>query len=187
MEFLKIDVTFETFMESKKLARAGVPGGKQGCWIWYSGSQLVDLQIGDGVGGRILSIRNPISKGIKPSQINNGKAKRSKPLSHQVVIFSAIVVPGVLLLLCCAGFICCRRTNIKKVQAINSIMDVFRKTEKYSLNGLIINFNLFKLLLNEFIVCLLMKGLIDRNFTVCITWFGNHSSDIWTIHIRIVD
>ncbi|GKA32429.1 G-type lectin S-receptor-like serine/threonine-protein kinase [Tanacetum coccineum] len=89
MEFLKIDVTFETFMESKseleckekclgldccqaysysavgneELARSGVPGGKQGCWIWYSGSQLVDLQIGEGVGGRILSIRNPISKG----------------------------------------------------------------------------------------------------------------------------
>ncbi|PWA88964.1 S-locus glycoprotein domain-containing protein [Artemisia annua] len=141
MEIVKIDVTFETFMESKseleckekclgldccqaysysavgneELARVGVPGGKQGCWIWYSGSQLVDLQVSDGAGGRILSIRNPISKGIKPPQIANGKAKRSKP-SHQLVIFSAIVVPGVLLLLCCAGFICCRRMNIKKVK-----------------------------------------------------------------------
>ncbi|PWA36260.1 Apple-like protein [Artemisia annua] len=89
MEIVKIDVTFETFMESKseleckekclgldccqaysysavgneELARVGVPGGKQGCWIWYSGSQLVDLQVSDGAGGRILSIRNPISKG----------------------------------------------------------------------------------------------------------------------------
>lgn len=90
MEIMKIDVTFQTFLESKsepeckekclgldccqaysyngvgnqELVLAGVPGGKQGCWIWSSGSQLVDIQIGDGVStGHILSIRNPISIG----------------------------------------------------------------------------------------------------------------------------
>nr|GFC55827.1 hypothetical protein [Tanacetum cinerariifolium] len=44
---------------------------------------------------------------------------------------------------------------------INSSIDVFRKTEKNSLNSLIIIFNLLEFLVGEFIVCLQMKGL-DR-------------------------
>lgn len=89
MEIMKIDVTFATFLESRsaseckekclgldccqaysyndvgnpELVRVGVPGGKQGCWIWSSGSYLVDVQVGDGVTGVEVFIRNPISKG----------------------------------------------------------------------------------------------------------------------------
>ncbi|GKC54800.1 G-type lectin S-receptor-like serine/threonine-protein kinase, partial [Tanacetum coccineum] len=70
MEIVNIDVIFATFMESnseleckekclgldccqaysysavgnEELARAGVPGGKQGCWIWSLVTQLLDLQ-----------------------------------------------------------------------------------------------------------------------------------------------
>ncbi|KAK1413089.1 hypothetical protein QVD17_34840 [Tagetes erecta] len=89
MEIMKIDVTFQTFLESRseaeckekclgldccqaysynnvrndELVQAGVPGGKQGCWIWSAGSQLVDVQIGKGVSGHIIYIRNPVSIG----------------------------------------------------------------------------------------------------------------------------
>ncbi|KAL8229476.1 hypothetical protein R6Q57_014376 [Mikania cordata] len=89
IQIMKIDVTFQTFLESRsepeckdkclgldccqaysyngvenqELVLAGVPGGKQGCWIWSSGSQLVDVQIGEGVSDHIISIRNPVSLG----------------------------------------------------------------------------------------------------------------------------
>ncbi|KAK9065157.1 hypothetical protein SSX86_016540 [Deinandra increscens subsp. villosa] len=143
MEIMKIDVTFQTFLESRsepeckekclgldccqayayngvgnqELVLAGVPGGKQGCWIWSSGSQLVDVQIGDGVSGRKISIRNPVSVGIKSPQIGDGNGKRSKSISPKLlIILSAIGIP-VLLLLCCIGLICYkRRINIKKVK-----------------------------------------------------------------------
>ncbi|KVI04195.1 Apple-like protein [Cynara cardunculus var. scolymus] len=135
MMIMKIDVTFQTFLESRneqeckekclgldccqaysynavgnpELVLAGVPGGKQGCWIWSSGSQLVDIQIGDDTSGHIVAIRNPVS-------VANITAKRTKPISPEVIILSAIVIPG-LLLLCCIGFICYRRRiNIKKGQ-----------------------------------------------------------------------
>nr|GFA46806.1 hypothetical protein [Tanacetum cinerariifolium] len=74
---------------------------------------------------------------------------------------------------------------------INSCIDVFRKTEKNGLNSLIISFNLLKFLFREFIICLLMKGFshvnVTVNVTVSVTWFRNHSSDIWTIEDRVVN
>ncbi|KAI3736242.1 hypothetical protein L6452_15780 [Arctium lappa] len=142
MAIMKIDVTFQTFLESRnepeckekclgldccqaysynavgnpELVLAGVPGGKQGCWIWSSGSQLVDIQVGDETSGHIVSIRNPVSVGFKSPPTARVSAKRSKSLSPEVIILSAIVILG-LLLLCCIGFICYRRRiNIKKGQ-----------------------------------------------------------------------
>ncbi|KAJ9550173.1 hypothetical protein OSB04_014218 [Centaurea solstitialis] len=135
MVIMKIDVTFQTFLEARnepeckekclgldccqaysynavgnpELVLAGVLGGKKGCWIWSSGSQLVDIQIGDDTGGHLVSIRNPGS-------IAKATGRRTKPLSPAVIILSAIVFPG-LLLSCCIGFICYRRRiNIKKGQ-----------------------------------------------------------------------
>nr|GEY12213.1 retrovirus-related Pol polyprotein from transposon TNT 1-94 [Tanacetum cinerariifolium] len=70
---------------------------------------------------------------------------------------------------------------------INSSMDIFRKTKKNGLNSLIISLNLFKYLFCEFIISLYMKGFIHRNISVCITWFKNHSSDIWTIYDGVVN
>ncbi|KAI3774028.1 hypothetical protein L1987_48570 [Smallanthus sonchifolius] len=139
MEIMKIDVTFQTFLDSRsepeckekclgldccqaysyngvgnqELVLAGIPGGKQGCWIWSSGSQLVDVQIGEGVSGHTISIRNPLSIGSKIPQIANGNRKQSK---SQVIILSAIVIPGVFFL-CCIGFICYKkRVNVEKVK-----------------------------------------------------------------------
>ncbi|XP_076931375.1 G-type lectin S-receptor-like serine/threonine-protein kinase At4g03230 [Bidens hawaiensis] len=142
MDIMKIDVTFQTFLESRsepdckekclgldccqaysyngvgnqELALVGVPGGKQGCWIWSSGSQLVDVQVGEGVSGHIISIRNPVSIGTKSPLIANGDRKRSKSISLLVIILFAILISG-LLFLCCIGFICYKRMiNIKKVK-----------------------------------------------------------------------
>ncbi|KAL4573047.1 hypothetical protein LXL04_019840 [Taraxacum kok-saghyz] len=145
MEIMKIDVTFATFLESKseaeckekclgldccqaysyngvgnpELVRAGVPGGKQGCWIWSSGSYLVDVQVGDGVRtGVKVFIRNPISKGIKktPQAPIQNVIKRSKSTSSAFIILSATAIPGILLL-CCIAFICYRRRiNIMKAK-----------------------------------------------------------------------
>ncbi|KAJ9550174.1 hypothetical protein OSB04_014219 [Centaurea solstitialis] len=173
MVIMKIDVTFQTFLEARnepeckekclgldccqaysynavgnpELVLAGVPGGKKGCWIWSSGSQLVDIQIGDDTGGHIVSIRNPVSIDESPAANSNFivnvrtaesvprgifdpnkttfgfksppakvTARRSKSLTTAVIILSAIMIPG-LLLLCCISFICYRRRiNIKKGQ-----------------------------------------------------------------------
>ncbi|CAH1433666.1 unnamed protein product [Lactuca virosa] len=145
MEIMKIDVTFATFLESRsaseckekclgldccqaysyndvgnpELVRVGVPGGKQGCWIWSSGSYLVDVQVGDGVTGVEVFIRNPISKAIKKpptTQVPNQSVKRSKSTSSAFIILSATAIPGILLF-CCIAFICYRRRiNIRKAQ-----------------------------------------------------------------------
>lgn len=55
--------------------------------------------------------------GFKSPQNATVKAKKPTPVSHQLIILSAIVIPGVLLLCCCIGIIFCKRNrNIKKVQ-----------------------------------------------------------------------
>ncbi|KAI3780774.1 hypothetical protein L2E82_10764 [Cichorium intybus] len=173
MEIMKIDVTFATFLESKsepeckekclgldccqaysyngagnpELVRVGVPGGKQGCWIWSSGSYLVDVQVGDGVStGVKVFIRNPISKGIKKTpQVSNQSVKRTKSSSLAFIILSATAVPGILLLSCIA-FICYRRRiNIRKgrgkeesdsvhqfnesVRQVQDMLDPFNETD----------------------------------------------------------
>ncbi|KAF5756245.1 putative protein kinase RLK-Pelle-DLSV family [Helianthus annuus] len=145
MEIMKVDVTFQTFLESRSeaeckekclgldccqaysynavgnqdLVLAGIPGGKQGCWIWSSGSQLVDIQIGQGVSGHIISIRNPPAvsiRGPKNPQTVDATEKTSKSMPPQAIILSAIAIP-VVLFLCCLGIICYkRRINIKKVK-----------------------------------------------------------------------